>query len=225
MFASTCCLRALGFTVDPSFERALQKQRIGIFPHTSYIEVCLACLALWATGTRTKIAFCVARRYMEMPVIGSVLAYFGGFPVGPNSGVVSSTVKFLQENPDKSLAISPEGSLGPLPWKSGFFYIAKLTGIPIIIGGIDFANHTILCRDEHEYTVGPDDEFDKFLPVIQEAFASCGIAPLWPEGSNPKIILPVGTETSCVPLANKCTMIVGAAVMLALTIVLLSLFC
>lgn len=195
-------LYLLGYTVDHSLIEGFSKQRIGIFPHTSYFEAGIVCLAALAYNLQDKICFACAYQYIDSWITGWWLKYFGGFAVRKGNKTTESTIEFLKANPNKTLAISPEGSLNPSEWKKGFFYIAKGTGIPIAIWGIDFSTHTIkaiLC----DIYISEDDTPENMIPKIQEMFSACGIAPLYPEKSNPKIILPEGTHTSILPLRGK----------------------
>lgn len=195
-------LYLLGYTIDPSFEEGFSKQRIGIFPHTSLCESVLICLALIATGKEKNLCFPVAYQYIESPLHGWWLRYFGGFPVYAGTGIVKSISEYLILNPHKCFGISPEGSLSPKKWKKGFFYIAMNTGIPIIVCGIDFSTHTIKCILNEHYIKNGDDPIT-VIPKIQDAFASSGIAPLYPENSNPRVIVPYGTKTSMFPIRGK----------------------
>lgn len=131
-------LNILGYKVDSSFHWGLQKQRIGIFPHTSRCEVVLVCLALQKFDLRNRICFAVANQYIENPIIGPFLTFFGGFPVYQNNNTTRKTVEYLRENENKSLAISPEGRLIANEWRSGFYHIAKELKLPVIVCGVDF---------------------------------------------------------------------------------------
>lgn len=195
-------LSLLGYKIDSSFVEAFEKQKIAIFPHTSLCEVVIVCIALSATGMRKKFCFPVTYLYYDNIFCHFWLKFFGGFAVRNGTKTTERTIEYLKNNPDKCMAISPEGSISAKEWKKGFFYIAKETGIPIIIAGIDFSTHTIRCIKE-EYKITAEDDIKTKIPEIQKAFAESGIAPLYPEASNPRIIVPAGTKTSMLPLKGK----------------------
>lgn len=211
---SRLLLKTFGFTVDPSMIECLKKQRIGIFPHTSKIEVCILSLVLWSTNNRGKICFAVAHKYMEIPILGHILAYFGGFPVINGTGVTKSTIKFLKENPDKSLAISPEGSLQPKEWKTGFFYIAKELQIPIVVFGIDFNTHVIKCCLDKEIMIQHTDDPKDKIPEIMEIFRETEITPLFPLNSYPIIKNSIWKTTSYIPLQGKIFLLLSLIIIL-----------
>ena len=210
-------LNVMGFTIDPNFIESTKKQRIGLFPHTSLIESVILSIALWATDSRGKVCFCVAQTYMDSSITGPILRYFGGFPVITGSGITKSTIEYLKSHPDVSFAISPEGSLSPKEWKTGFFYIARELQIPIIILGIDFEKHIIRCRLEEEIIIKPEETPETKLDDIKAMFSRSGIIPLFPENSNPRIDGSDGKITSYIPFQGKLvllssTIVVGSIV-------------
>lgn len=192
-------LNMLGYKISPSVFKAFDKQHIGIFPHTSKMEFCILILALLSTDLRKKICFCVAEKYMNIPILSQIIVYFGGFFVIKGSGVTLSTIEFLKKNPDKILFISPEGSLSAREWRTGFLYISKGANIPIIICGIDFSDHTFKSIDDEIYV----DDVKETLKICQEKFSNSRIAPLYPECSYPRINLPKNTVTSYLPFSGK----------------------
>jgi hypothetical protein len=95
-----------------------------------------------------------------------------------------------EEYKNNIFGISPEGTLKPKEWRSGFFYIAKKTNRPIIIGGIDYYNHIIgFCKDIPEIIIKDTDKYEDIKYEIQEKFSNSKIYPLYPEMSYPKIIM------------------------------------
>lgn len=196
----------MGYTIDPNFVEVFNKQRVGIFPHTTRMEAFLLALTMLATNTRGKVCFPVAYEYMETPLLGTGLKFFGGFPVYKGTGVTKSTIEFLKANPNLNLAISPEGALKPKEWQTGFFYIARELHLPIIVFGIDFEKHIIkVCLDEH-ILIGSEEKPDDRMADIKDMFSRCGIVPLFPENSLPKINGTEGKITSYLPLRGKIIM-------------------
>lgn len=193
----------MGYTIDQSFVEAFNKQRVGIFPHTTKMEAFILTLTMLATNTRNKSCFPVAYEYMETPLLGTGLKYFGGFPVYKGSGMTKLTIEFLKENPNKCLAISPEGSLKQKEWQTGFFYIARELQIPIIVFGIDFEKHIIKACLNESILIGPEEKPGDRMTDIKNMFSRCGIIPLFPENSFPKINGSERKITSYLPLRGK----------------------
>ena len=194
-------LRILGYKIDESFYKMLNKQHIVLFPHTSLFEGFLLLLYLPFERKMIKdnISFFVVDRFMGYPIIGNILKNLGGITVNNGEGMVSSTIKFLNENKNKTFFISPEGSLKRAEWKSGFFHIARETGIPIIIGGIDFYSHTIKFNIEYPIYIKKDDKYEDRVDEIKELFANSQIYPLYQEESNPIININCDEKSSFLP--------------------------
>lgn len=217
MLASSL-LYMLGYKVDTSLVKVFSSQKIGIFPHTSRFESGIVCLALLSEGLEKRTCFAVAEEYIDAAHTGWWLKYFGGFAVRKGTGTTKTVSDYMKANPDKMFAISPEGSLSPKEWKRGFFWVAMATGAPIVIWGVDFTTHTIKAYPG-EFYVKDGDSPDTVIPKIQEAFANCGICPLYPEKSNPKILLPDNVKPSMLPLRGK--IFVGSLGILVVGMILL----
>lgn len=202
---SSLILYTLGYNYY-GLNLAFKEQKVIIMPHTSYFEAFLASLAILASQTRNKISFLVTKTYYDKPLIGWLLRFFGGIRVdySSNTHVVDQVVKFLKENPEKSLVLSPEGDLEAKKWRSGFFYIAKNANLPIYVGGIDFSNHDIRCNlflkfDNYEIS------YEEALPQIQKIFSNSGIIPLYQHKSNPLINNIYSTAPTLISHKRKIT--------------------
>lgn len=189
-------LGILGFTIDDSFIESFDKQRVYIFPHTTRFECIINCLALLAVDKRKYICFPVAQEYMETPILGSILSWFGAVKIIKGSNMVETISNHLKENRNKVIALSPEGSLSAKEWKSGFFHIAKNIGVPICVGGIDFVNHIILSNIDQEIIINENDTYEDRREEIEKMFSLSKIYPLYPESSYPQVIMDESLKTS-----------------------------
>lgn len=75
--------------------------------------------------------------------LGWLYRALGGIPTYANrrtSMVEQSAARFLQNDDDLVLAIPAEGTrrLAPM-WRSGFYHIARLADVPIVLGYLDYA--------------------------------------------------------------------------------------
>ena len=58
--------------------------------------------------------------------------------------MVDQVVKLIGENDRFVLAITPEGTRGNVTkWKTGFYYIAKKTNVPLVLTTIDYRKRTV----------------------------------------------------------------------------------
>jgi 1-acyl-sn-glycerol-3-phosphate acyltransferase len=186
MFFAKICLNLLGYKIDNyTINNIIDgPPKIIIFPHTSKFETIIVCL--FGIVTNDMIKFACSDTFMDVYILGNILEYFGAFKVierrninndnirnilkwvskpkiQSNESTVLQIKKYLDKYPRNSFAISPEGRLKySEKWHRGFYEIAKITGYPIVIGGIDFINHNIKINPELIYVDDP-----KFKPTIK----------------------------------------------------------
>lgn len=207
MFFAKILLYILGYSVDDTLIKRFKSKKgaIAIFPHTSYFEAPIICLAILAYDLQDKTCFACTETYIDSWLTGWWLKYFGGIAVryGANkkASFTETVIKYLKENPKKTFAISPEGSLEPTEWKTGFYYIAKETDRNVFIFGIDFSSHTI--KDYYKnYRVNNDVSKERFLKIVKRGFSNSCITPLYPKKSNPIIRNSLTKYTSILPLSR-----------------------
>ena len=74
-------------------------------------------------------------------------------------------VGIFKEDPYFKLALAPEGTRSTVKkWKTGFYYIAKGSNIPIVPCGLDFKRRTLYIAEE--FYPGDDIESDMNLSLI-----------------------------------------------------------
>lgn len=74
-------------------------------------------------------------------LLGTLMYKLGGIPVYREdpAGVVQEMVEVFTQNDKLMLAITPEGTRSYRShWKSGFYRIAKASGVPIALGYLDY---------------------------------------------------------------------------------------
>jgi 1-acyl-sn-glycerol-3-phosphate acyltransferase len=70
---------------------------------------------------------------------GPLMRALGGIPVDRRnpSGLVDELVSRIQSGDRFYLVVTPEGSRSGSGWKSGFYRIARATGLPVTLGYVD----------------------------------------------------------------------------------------
>jgi 1-acyl-sn-glycerol-3-phosphate acyltransferase len=110
-------------------------------PHTSNWDWVAMLLIAWSSGVQPQVL--IKREFFKGP-IGWLLRATGGIPLDrANPG---GTIRKLldQEHDSFLLVIAAEGTRGKGEyWKSGFYKIAKQTGLPISLGFIDGPTRTL----------------------------------------------------------------------------------
>ena len=118
-----------------------------VAPHTHWLDFFLGITIRKVINTH---AYFVAKKELFFFPLNIFLKYFGAIPVERNSN--SNSVELLAEKFRNKkifrLGLSPEGTRKKVKkWKTGFYYIAKEAGIPIIMITMDYSNKQSLISD------------------------------------------------------------------------------
>jgi 1-acyl-sn-glycerol-3-phosphate acyltransferase len=131
---------------------------------------------------RIGSAHYLAKKELFDGPFGFLFRWLGGIPVDRFSkhNAVDQVVAILDKHTDMMIALSPEGTRKKVDrLRTGFYYIAKNAGIPIVMVGFDFLNRRVLVSDAFYTTDDPKADFDrilKFFSPIQGKIASRGFA-------------------------------------------------
>lgn len=96
-------------------------------------------------------------------------------------GFVNTTVNTLSEKETYLFFISPKGARYPMPWRSGYYNIAKLLNVPIVVCGFDYIEKIPKFFDPiyPDYENESREEIEK---ILKEKMGE--IIPLHPERSE-----------------------------------------
>jgi len=111
-------------------------------PHTSNWDFYFAAACMFAMDTPMKIG--IKDFYMKFP-LGPIIRYFGGVGVNlrpdkrfDRKGQVAIFAELFEEYDNIAFIISPEGNRTKTDkWKTGFFRIAELAQVPIVVAYLD----------------------------------------------------------------------------------------
>ncbi len=112
------------------------------------------------------------------PVTGAIMCWLGGIPVNRTKAhnMVSRMAERLKTNPNTILCIPPEGTRSKVKeWKSGFYFIARKAGVPILMAAIDSERRELKLMGEFI----PSGDLDKDLRLIKSHYQ--GIKGINPE--------------------------------------------
>ncbi|MEO7432944.1 MAG: lysophospholipid acyltransferase family protein [Dokdonella sp.] len=112
-------------------------------PHTSWWDGVWAMLFKVAIGVDIRF---VAKRELFRGPLGWALNRLGAIPIKRSGadGLVEQTVACFRERPELWFGIAPEGTRRRgLPWKTGFWHIARNAGVPILPVYFDYPSRTI----------------------------------------------------------------------------------
>lgn len=173
---SRCILSLLGWTIlgaEPLLQ--IPKFVVAIGPHTSNWDFPLGLMVRWATGLE-KIRF-IGKESLFRPPFGWIFKALGGYPVirSESKNQVDRYIELLHSKAEFAIVLSPEGTRKKVQsLKSGYYYIAKGAGVPIVPASIDFPSKTLRF---YEPFMAGDDEFADRLRVEQCISSATGKHP------------------------------------------------
>ena len=103
------------------------------------------------------------------PIIGMFFKWTGGIPVYRDTkhNLVSQINSMYEKNDEFILALTPEGTRSRvMRWKTGFYYIAKRSKVPIMLLKLDYKMKEIGVVDQ----IIPSDDIEKDFSHIQNIF-------------------------------------------------------
>jgi len=154
---------------------------ICVAPHTSNWDFVVGYAAKMAIGLR---ASWLGKHTLFKGAIGPLLRRMGGIPVdrGSPSGIVEQAAASFHNARQLVLGIAPEGTRKRVTrWKSGFYRIARLAGVPIVPVALDWGTRTIRVGAPFDPT--GDEPAD--LEALQAFFRSA-------RGKRPELAFPPG---------------------------------
>ncbi|MGB0776549.1 MAG: 1-acyl-sn-glycerol-3-phosphate acyltransferase [Flavobacteriaceae bacterium] len=135
--------RLWGWKIEGSYPDEIKKFITIAVPHTHWEDFPLGVLFRSVTGRDIKF---LAKASLFKGPFGWFFKWQGGFPINrsKSQNKVDSIIEIFDNHEAFALALSPEGTRKKVTeWKTGFYYIAKGAGIPIIGVAFDFEHKTL----------------------------------------------------------------------------------
>lgn len=166
-----------GWTMTGEFPDVPKAILIGV-PHTSNMDGYYSVGAMMALSLRLQI---MAKDSMFSWYLGWFFRWLGFIPIDRSSstGVVEQTVQKFKEYEQLLLVVAPEGTRGGAEkWKTGFYHMAHMASVPIVMGGIDYEKKELSFNGAFYTTGDIDSDLEKFYDFYS------GFAPGHPEKSS-----------------------------------------
>lgn len=168
--------KILGWRIVGEFPHELKKYVVIGAPHTSWKDFPIAILARNTWGV--KINF-IGKKSLFKPPFGFIFKWLGGAPVDrtKSNNLVESIVDIFNSKEEFRLALSPEGTRKKVEkWKTGFYYIAKGAGVPIVMFTLDFGKKQVAVSKPYYPTANMEKDFEVFYDFYKDV-----------KGANPEL--------------------------------------
>lgn len=159
-------LKLWGWRIEMETPDLPDKYVVIVVPHTSSWDFPVGLLARSAMGEDIKY---VGKKSLFRPPLGAIFRWLGGYPVdrSQRTHFVDAVVDVFNEKEEFAICIAPEGTRKRVDeLKSGFYYIAKGAGIPIILCKFDWKDKVISFRKPFF----PTDDKEADFALIYEYF-------------------------------------------------------
>jgi len=161
-FLADLILKLAGWRIDVTMPRAKKFVLIGA-PHTSNWDFPLALLCFWSVQ---KPITWVAKKQLFTGPFKYFFKALGGIPVdrSVHTGFIEQIVSQFDHKEEMILCLAPEGTRAKTEyWKTGFYYIALTAKVPVCLGYIDYAKHTMGFAE----TILPSGDLEKDFAQIK----------------------------------------------------------
>lgn len=135
-------------------------------PHTSNWDTVIGYL-LGKLLNAPEYKFLVKIQAVLNRFYGWILILMGAMPVNredksPNKkSMTAEAIKFLRENPNSILIITPEGTRDAVPWHESFYQICLALDIPLVKGLLDYKGKTFTISEPMRMTGNRENDFEK----------------------------------------------------------------
>ena len=170
-----------GWKVASGLPKGLKKAVIAAAPHTSKEDFPVGTGA-WYPENK-KASFIAKKELFDGPM-GFILKAMGGIAIdrATTKNMVEQVADSFRQSDELFLVIAPEGTREWKPrWKTGFYYMAKSAGVPLILAYMDFAKKEVGMG----HVFYPTDDEAADFKYIEEFYSK--VTAKYPDKYNPKM--------------------------------------
>ena len=149
-----------GWKVKGSIPESLQKYVMIVAPHTSNWDFFVGLAARSILKLDTKY---VAKQELFRFPFGWIFRLLGGYPVdrSKHNNFVDAVCEIFKNQSTFSICLTPEGTRSYAPnWKTGFYYIAMQSKVPIIMVGFDYNSKTVFAEPPYTPTGNIEEDIE-----------------------------------------------------------------
>ena len=153
--------KLLGWTFLGPFPD-IEKCVVIVAPHTSWVDFILGLLVRRVVNREINF---IGKKSLFKPPFGWYFRWMGGTPIdrSRHSDTVANTAKIFREKKVFRLALSPEGTRKKVTqWRTGFYYIAKEAGVPIVMVAFDYGKKQVKISEPVFPTDNKEKDFERY---------------------------------------------------------------
>lgn len=161
--------KVFGWKIKGQFPPGLTKYIAAVAPHTSNWDFVVGVAA--RSILRMQRAKFLGKSQLFRAPYGWFFRWLGGYPVdrSKKSDMVDQVAQLFDANDTFILAIAPEGTRQKVDkLKTGFYYIAKRAGVPIIPCGFDFAKKEVVIGEPMYPTDDLEGDMQRLLTFYRQ---------------------------------------------------------
>jgi len=132
-------LALAGWKIKAHYSDEMRRSVIIQAPHTSNWDFFIGKLGFVSKGI--PVRFLIKKEAFRFP-LGPLVRALGGIPVdrSHSSNLVPQIAAMYREHEELMIVITPEGTRKlNRNWKKGFYYIASMAQVPIVLGYLDYS--------------------------------------------------------------------------------------
>jgi len=156
----------LGWSIEGQYDKTILKTVVMVLPHTSWHDFYVGVFTRKITNVRINY---VGKKELFDSPLGWYFKWMGGEPIERKSkqNKVDQIVNLFNSKEEFRLAIAPEGTRKKVKeWKSGFYYIAHKSKVPITSVAFDYSTKTVKIFEPF-YTTG---NYEKDVNYLKQFF-------------------------------------------------------
>ncbi|MCP4457869.1 MAG: acyltransferase [Cytophagales bacterium] len=145
----------------------LNKYVIAVAPHTSNWDFAVGYSVKQICNIHPN--FLAKDSLFKIPFVGRFLRNIGGEPVdrSKNTNMVDLVVEKFESLESFIMTIAPEGTRSYSPkWRTGFYYIAEKSGVPIVLLGFDYGRKVA----EFRKPIYPTGDIEADIELMKDFF-------------------------------------------------------
>ncbi|HMQ86955.1 MAG TPA: lysophospholipid acyltransferase family protein [Flavilitoribacter sp.] len=162
-------LKALGWQMEIGEWPFPPKYIVIVVPHTSNWDFPLGLMVRSALDVDIKY---VGKESLFRGPLGRIFRWLGGYPVdrSKNTNFVDLVADIFNRHETFAIAIAPEGTRSKVDkLKTGFYYIARAAGVPIIMCRFDWSRKKVAFSKPFYTTDDADADFEAIYDFFRGA--------------------------------------------------------